>query len=200
MTLVGSCSNKFLVIDISRGIDLLLIDLSSGKVKRRFQNSRPSSHLHSLIYSFLKENNLDKSEIEYVFNLGPGSYTGLRLLKGFADVLNQAKLKTYSFWGFELLEVLGCDYKWISPAFKGQFFLCDYTTDQLEYRLIDQNTEIVEGKYIGIRNVKEIYPRFIWDLEDEIYISLIKRVTEEKRKREIFYYRKLEDEYKIHER
>ncbi len=88
------------------------------------KETKGSAHIHRMIYEQLQSHDLTFADIEIFFQVaGPGSYTGIRLSEGIAQILEMEKIRTYSFYHFDIPRYLGVPAgNWIVRAYKGEIF------------------------------------------------------------------------------
>ncbi len=97
-------------------------------------NKKSTSDLHFLIHQMLESHKLNFEILEgYLFAAGPGSYTGMRVSEGIAQVLEWQNINVYSFYHYELSKITGTSSGiWFSEAFKGEYFLFNCETEEIE--------------------------------------------------------------------
>ena len=80
--------------------------------------------IHALIFEMLKKHDLSMSDVKKVFFLnGPGSYTGVRVSEGMAQVFKWLSLETYSFYHQDIPLLLNFEKgSFYVNAFKGEVF------------------------------------------------------------------------------
>ena len=119
---------SYLYIDSSKHLVLGLLDEKFKWMDfLEVKDVKTSAHIHKDIFSMLSRNDLSMDDLFGVFVIsGPGSYTGVRVSEGLAQVLEWAKIPVYSFNHFQVPQFLN-DNSWIfvSKAFKGEFFIYD---------------------------------------------------------------------------
>ena len=198
---------SYLYIDTSKHLVLGLLD---QKFKwsdfLEVKDVKTSAHIHKDIFSMLSENKLKLNDLDAIFVVsGPGSYTGVRVAEGLAQVLEWAKIPVYSFNHFQIPEFLA-DESWVfvSKAFKGEFFI--YEKDGKEY--LNKLEDFTD--FINISKAEKIYSHFAEDLPEGIthFTSevlkenapdIFSKVLQEKLRSRPFYYRPLEKEFKVKE-
>lgn len=182
------------------------IDYDQNSVKKN------SEFFHSNLQQMLKRNNHKLSEIEGVFQVaGPGSYTGMRLSEGFCQILEWQKKPIYSFYHFEVPLICGVQKGiWLSEAFKGELFSYRWEGEENSTRLISKDGQEV-GQWIErfYADYEYIYTHFAVEGFDCEYTSdlikkhassLFKHVKDNSFRRESYYYRPLDVEFRVTQR
>lgn len=116
---------SYLFLDSSNGLTLgLLNDELSWVELRELETKKTSDVVHGEIIDLLSKYNLELSKLDAVIMMaGPGSYTGMRVSEGIAQVLEFEGIKVYSFHSFRIPKLLGLDELiWVYPAFKREIF------------------------------------------------------------------------------
>ncbi len=198
---------SYLYIDTSKNLVLGLLD---EKFKWRdyieVKDIKTSAHLHKDIFTMLSKYDLSMEDLGGIFIVsGPGSYTGVRVSEGLAQVLEWAKIPVYSFNHFQIPDILG-EKSWIfvSKAFKGEFFTYEKDGQTSLNKLADF------GSFLDSTPVEKIYTHFREDLPAGIthYTSevlkegpslIFPKVLKNKMRSRPFYYRPLEKEFKVKE-
>lgn len=168
------------------------------------ETKQASSVLHSIIYNLLEKNNIAIKDLEHVFTIkGPGSYTGLRLSEGIANIFEMSGIKTRGVYQFEVPFMVGFNKgQWASSAFKKQVFIYSWDGKNRENLLISEDefgpssigdffsfstscnsVSTISTQELVKNNPREIFPELAKDLSNK----------------KIFYYRKLEDEFHVRE-
>jgi len=112
-----------LYLDTAEGLKIGLLNEELSWIELLdLETRRTSDVVHGHIVNLLEKHNLTIQEIESIFLMaGPGSYTGMRVAEGIAQVLEMEGKKIYSYHSFKIPSFLGLNnYKWCFPAFKGE--------------------------------------------------------------------------------
>lgn len=170
---------------------------------------KPSVKLHSLINSLEKKWNFNLSEIsEFVFQKGPGSYTGLRLLDGFQSFLELEGHVVSNFYEFEVPSLLDeKSYLYLTKAFKKQILVMNESIheniDEDEfYKLLPDLIKDKERIYCdefffeNLQSKIKIETVSGFDIIKKNFTRLIKEVIKRKVSKNIYYFRSLEEEFK----
>ncbi|WP_408098587.1 hypothetical protein ACJVC5_06665 [Peredibacter sp. HCB2-198] len=176
----------------------------------RLQGQKASVVIQSSAYELLKKHQINPQELKSIISInGPGFYTGLRLAEGFADVFQFFGVPHYSFYSYDIPAWCGVKSGvWFTKAYRGEYFF--YHWDESGSR-----QELLSGKEIAA--VLEKYENVFIHSDvslDELSRGLIKQSTstlemlqknpqvifknvlDQKLKKEAFYFRAPEDEFK----
>lgn len=191
-----------LFVDSSDNLTLGLLDDNLEWVEfKRFPNKKSSGVFHGLVEELLSSHGIKIFELDRVFyGAGPGSYTGVRLVEGFSQILRWQKIKTNSFYLFELPKLIEIEEgRWLSEAYKGEFFLYSWKGEENDSKLIKKeniSSEINENDYLVSQgNLKDIETNSIVDLVRENSKEIFQKIIEQDFQREPFYYRTIENEF-----
>lgn len=167
----------------------------------RGSEEKASHKFHYRVYEMLKENNLSIKEIDNVFQMaGPGSYTGMRLSEGFSHILELSNLEIYSLYHFEVPLYCGVkNYTFISNAFKKEFFIAQCDNGTIKKMLVNQDDFVTDDELYSIDAIDSFETLNTLDLIEKNPI-MIKKCINSHEKREIYYYRALEEEFKMKEK
>jgi len=195
----------YLFVDTSELLTVGLLDEQFQWLEyHELEDKKSSALIHSFIYELLSKHGLKLENIAAYFQVaGPGSYTGMRVSEGISQVLNWQGMKVYSFYHFEVPKLLGeKSGAWISKAFKGEAFIYSWNNEDVDKELVSLEAldENLDAK------TSTLFTHFSGNFERELaYTSkmikassseLFPIVVEKNLKREPFYYRALEKEFK----
>jgi tRNA threonylcarbamoyladenosine biosynthesis protein TsaB len=192
----------YLYLDSSHELAFGIFDVNLRKWIdfKRIEGAQNSKILHYELHKILELHKLKFSQLEAVIiNSGPGSYTGMRLTEGLAQILEWQKISVLSFYHFQVPEILDIeDYYWISTAFKGEWFI--YSSSDSSKKLIrdaelsnfiDQHQPIYTNydvKKIGLLETSElIHSNF-----EKVINYLLQNTLRET----VYYFREAEVEFK----
>jgi tRNA threonylcarbamoyladenosine biosynthesis protein TsaB len=145
------------------------------------------------------------SEVEEMFYIaGPGSYTGTRLGAGIGDLTEWSKIKTYSFYHFDIPYFLGIRKgHWFCKAFKNEIYLYSWNEEVNESKLIDENiiNEFLEKNGGEMYSSEQMSVNFSFQntnhLLRENSEKIFRKIKELNLKKETFYFRTAENEFKL---
>jgi tRNA A37 threonylcarbamoyladenosine modification protein TsaB len=180
-------------------IGLLDKDLNWAEFKT-YKNKKSSGVFHGLLEEILTKYELDLFKLERVFYCaGPGSYTGVRLVEGFAQILRWKKIKTNSFYFFDVPKFL--NYKkgqWISEAHKGEFFVYSWDEKKSESNLVAKSEFKLQGEVVfTISSSIEIIPKSLSTLKliEDNPVELFSKIIEDDLSETPYYYREIDKEF-----
>lgn len=117
-------SDYYLYIDTSEAVSLGLLVEKQWKVFETMEGQKSSQVLHAKIAAILAQEKIEILNLAAVFLCaGPGSYTGMRLGEGFAQILEWQGVDVYSFYHYQVPQIYGASQGlWLASAFKGELF------------------------------------------------------------------------------
>lgn len=166
-----------------------------------YKNKKSSGVFHGILDELLSKYETDIFSLDRVFYCaGPGSYTGVRLVEGFAQILRWKNIKTNSFYFFDVPKILGINSgKWISEAHKGEFFVYSWDEKSNETNLISKKEIILEEEeeVFTISSNIESIPNSLstLDLIKSSPQKLFKRIISENISESPYYYREIDKEF-----
>jgi tRNA threonylcarbamoyladenosine biosynthesis protein TsaB len=194
----------YLFIDTTVNVTLGLLDYKCEWLEYKYIESKKSSALlHAEIDDILNKNKLKIEDVKgLLYTSGPGSYTGMRVSEGIAQVFSWRKFPVYSFYHFDVPKMINLkEGYFVSKAFKGEFFVCNTLTSEKKLVPISTIDKVIKSALI-YSNDPEI------DLPDVTSTSVLiknnapiifQKVIANKIQSSIYYYRDLEDEFKRNE-
>lgn len=203
-----------LYLDSSFGIGLGLLDNKFNVIDYQFINEpKQSSVIHKIIFDVLAKYSLKATNIENIIaTAGPGSYTGMRLALGIAEIFSWLTAKTNSFYHFEVPYKLGeARYLWLAKAFKGEVFI--YLRDNETFKNLRVNegdiqnvlSEFIAQGYklycfsidaLSVNGLEHLDIKSSKSLLEENLTKICRTVVESNEAKEIYYFRSIEEEFK----
>lgn len=190
-----------LYVDSSSSLVIGLLDTQLNWLEYKDQfDQKPSEVIHTELYQLIQKYQLDIKNINFIFNAGPGSYTGMRLSEGLAQILEWDEKKVFSFYHFDIPLLAGVKTgSWVTNAFKGEVFI--YRWDRLEnskelvaasdFVVVDKSvvyTLEAEKDFADLISTKQM-------LKKDAKI-IFKSVLDQKLRQGPYYFRTLEQEFK----
>ena len=192
---------SYLLVDTGQGLTLGLADKKwKWKEFVRTQTTKNSNILYAKINDILTKEGIAPQELSgLIIGSGPGSYTGVRLSEGLAQVWEWAGVETYSYYHFELPYL--CNHSsglWYSKAFKGEMFCHHWEGEKVEQKLV------TEDEFYQLANTSTL---FTLEFDSEDIVStvdllekqpdvLLPKIWERKKRLGPFYYRTPEKEFR----
>lgn len=194
----------YLYLDTSENLTLALFDSSYKLVDlREVESKKTSLILQSCLNDLLRTVNVNLLELDaIIFCAGPGSYTGMRVGQGFVDICKWQGVKVYSFYHFMIPKILGyAEGVWVSSAFKGQDFIHTWNDNKWDNNLFERPMFLEEVKEKKVFSRNDSYEDIPTISTQEMLKSnakeLIKTIVESKLSSELYYYRPIDQEYKV---
>lgn len=193
-----------LYVDSTSGLVIGLLDSDFKWIEYLDSNEKkPSEVIHHEIYNLVQKHNLDLKSMNFFFSAGPGSYTGMRLGEGIAQILAWDSKTVFSFHHFDVPKMVGVEKGyWVTNAFKGQVFVYNWNT----------KTNLSERELVNSADFKIIEPELGYTLSSEVKdfshlkttkeliknssSKIFKKVFDEKLREPPYYFRTLDEEFK----
>ncbi|MCM2351777.1 MAG: hypothetical protein NDI69_17310 [Bacteriovoracaceae bacterium] len=202
---------SYLFIDST--YDLILGVLDDGLNWLSFERQtgqKASAIIQSMTYELLSKHQIRPDELKGIITVnGPGFYTGLRLAEGFADVLKFFGVPHFSLYSYEIPK--WCGYSqgtWFTKAYRGEYYFYHWDDSGAEELLLPAK-EIekgIKGQQFFIHSDLSLdetssklvlSPIHTIELLKEHPQIIFKQVLNSEIKRESFYFRAPEDEFKV---
>ncbi len=193
-----------LYVDSTSGLVVGLLDSSLKWIEYKDSDEKkPSEVIHIEIHNLLKKYQLDLKDVNFIFSSGPGSYTGMRLGEGIAQVLSWDSLNVFSFHHFDVPRFVGVEKGfWVTNAFKQQVFLFNWDTFQKitdkelintsDFKILDNQSGYTlsnkDSEFSNLISTKDL-------IKDEPF-KVFNHVILNKLREPPFYFRTLEEEFK----
>lgn len=193
-----------LYVDSTSGLVIGLLDSEFKWVEYHdTAEKKPSEVIHVEIFDIITRHNLDLKDMNFFFSAGPGSYTGMRLGEGIAQVLEWSARNVFSFHHFDVPKIAGVQNGfWVTNAFKGQVFIYNWDVEKgiSEKELVNaQDFSIVEPElgYTLSADVKEFgHLKTTKELLKNSSQKIFAKVFADKTREAPYYFRTLDEEFK----
>ena len=194
-----------LYVDSTSGLTVGLLNSSFEWIEyNEYDNKKPSEIIHVEILNLLKKHSVNlKKDCRFIFNSGPGSYTGMRLGEGLAQVFEWDQLPVFSFHHFDVPKLMDINEGfWVTSAFKGQVFLYEWNLSKLEsaQTLIDSHQFEIKNSQLGftLNESEEAFHELqsTKDLIKKNQKIIFKKVVENNLRVSPFYFRTIDEEFK----
>lgn len=191
-----------LFVDSTAGLVVGLLNSDFEWVEyMSLDEKKPSEIIHAEIYKLLIKYNLKLAEMQCFVSSGPGSYTGMRLSEGLAQIFEISKIPVYSFYHFDVPRLSGVARGfWVTNAFKGQVFIYNWNGDEVESHLVDKNNFQIEDEKFGY-TLETLDPLFANLISTKEIIrsnpsKLFSKVKALNSRMAPYYFRSLDEEFK----
>jgi tRNA threonylcarbamoyladenosine biosynthesis protein TsaB len=140
-----------LFVDSTSGLVIGLLDPNYSWVEYiTLDEKKPSEIIHFEIFNLLKKYDLNLFEMKCFVSSGPGSYTGMRLSEGLAQVFELEHMQVYSFYHFNVPEYCGIvSGFWATNAFKNQVFIYNWNDNKFEKKLLNKADFTIDNEKNG---------------------------------------------------
>ena len=181
-------------------------------------DKKNAGRLHSCIYTLCAKHQLDAKTLAGIFVMaGPGSYTGMRLSEGLAQVMEWQGIPKFSMYHFDiplfLYETHGI---FMSNAYKGEYFFHVWNgmhvqqvlktveeipafvaNHRIDNRIFVSSRHLIADCSWAVRLIQEgISFSSTTEMLREKGQQIFRMLCNNKIQKEIFYYRHLDDEFR----
>jgi tRNA threonylcarbamoyladenosine biosynthesis protein TsaB len=201
---------SYLFIDSTYDLTLGVLDVGLNWLAfEKIVGQKASAIIQARTHELLSQHKILPQELSGVITVnGPGFYTGLRLAEGFSDVFSFFGVKQFSFYSYEI--PLWCGYEsgtWFTKAYRGEYFFYRWsgeansqelkTAKELETSIADDQFFIHSpGSLDAISSALIKDPIETHDLLKQHPQKIFSHVVKGMR-RDPFYFRAPEDEFKV---
>jgi tRNA threonylcarbamoyladenosine biosynthesis protein TsaB len=191
-----------LFVDSTQGLVVGLLDANYAWVEyMSLDEKKPSEIIHFEIFNIISKHNLKLKDMRCFFASGPGSYTGMRLSEGLAQILEFEKVPVYSFYHFNVPFFCGISKGfWATNAFKSQVFIYNWNDEKQKIHLVNKDAFTIEDESYG----------YTLDANDSLFINLVStKILIKNKARDLFskvvalklrvdpyYFRTLDEEFR----
>lgn len=198
---------SYLFIDSTYELTLGVLDDGLNWLSFERENAQKASQvIQTKVYELLSKHNLKPENLSGIITVnGPGFYTGLRLAEGFSDVFSFFGVKQFSFYSYEI--PLWCGYEsgtWFTKAYRGEYFFYRWNKSENSQELMaTKDLTIGEGQ-VFIHSPASLDTLSSGLIQNPIETFELLKSSPQKifphvvsgSKRELFYFRAPEDEFK----
>ena len=163
-----------------------------------FEDKRNASRVHSRLNDLMHERGICPEDVGSVYVAsGPGSYTGVRVVEGIAQIMRWQGRDIFSFYQFEVPFMSGVGRGvWVSPAWKGELFVCSWEGEDCSKRLVPTSDyKMTGGEYSFGNRCNGFAVQSVRELMMERAPVVLERVRKRGRYLPPYYYRKAGQEF-----
>ncbi len=203
---------SYLFIDSTYELSLGVLDdgLNWLAFESHGGGQKASAIIQARSYELLTNCKLNPKDLSGIIIVnGPGFYTGLRLAEGFADVFTFFGVKQFSLYSYEI--PLWCGFEsgtWFTKAYRGEYYYYHWdksgprqellSVKEIEKGLTAQQIFIHSQASMDVVSTALIsQPIETTDLLKKHSKEIFSQVINNNLKRESFYFRAPEDEFKV---
>lgn len=192
-----------LIVDTSQGLTAIYIDtVNSICDSISIQDQKLSSIFHHELDQLILKHKKSWDELDrFYYNLGPGSYTGLKVASSLAVNLAFKNISTGGFYLYEIPQLLGtAKGVWLDKAFKKEIFYYEWNGNKNHHYLIKEDDLIIsENKSYFVKDISLFQYKNLLSTNDLLIkdgLNIFNALNEKPlRDSEIFYYRSINMEY-----
>ena len=170
---------------------------------REIKDRKGSSIFHRELYELFEEKGLQIKSLKKIFlSNGPGSYTGVRLAEGMAQIFEWQNVDVYSFYCFELPYFSGVKKGvWCTEAFKGEIFFYEWNGAKSQNYFIkidefENHVQKIENLYHAEGKILNQYVLNTTSLLKKCPQKIFSNILKRKKRFSPFYFRSLKKEFK----
>lgn len=130
---------SYLFVDSTYELTLGVLDTNFKWLSfERYSGQKASAVIQPNAFQMLKEHGIKTTDLAGVITVnGPGFYTGLRLAEGFADVFSFFGVKQFSLYSYEIPRWCGFEKGvWFTKAYRGEYFLYQWDKNEEQQKLL----------------------------------------------------------------
>lgn len=196
---------RYLFIDTSSYIQIGLLDENFEWVHHEvIANKKGAQLIHGTLYRALNDFGLKVQDLEGILLAnGPGSYTGIRIGEGVAQILALEGIKVVTLYHYEVPSFCGVsNYKFFEKAFKGEVFCYTRTGESESKDLIAESSfqsldTSDEHLYHLIGELNEVVLNSVYTLYKKYPKQIFSQVWERGEHNGPYYFRPAEKEFKM---
>lgn len=199
-----SPDNKYsLLLDSCNGFRLGLLDEKYQCIEfLKFDEKKASNILFNETQNILEKYNISLPDLKHLFLImGPGSYTGIRLLQGMKELYSEMGIDVLSFYLFEIPGLANQESgQFVISAYKQEFYHYCWDQSGVTQKLLkkEELTSLNADVIFSVDdNVGDLATENVYKVLQEHCSTVFENVVAQKLQRESFYFRPLDQEFKV---
>ena len=164
-----------------------------------FADKQGASLIHSRLNDLLQRHKMCLGDVKKIYIAsGPGSYTGIRVVEGMAQIMKWQGVDVLSFYQFEIPFMVGIFRGvWVSQAWKGELFVYSWEGERSSEQLVPFcEYDIVGEEYSFGDRCCGVAVQSNRNLLQEYSSTIFDCVNKRGKYLPPYYYRKVEHEFK----
>lgn len=192
----------YLYLDTSHFLALGLLNQKFEWVKyEKREQLQHSADIHALMHAMMNEAGVEALELSGVIVVnGPGSYTGIRLGEGIAQLFELSNIPVYAFHHYHVPKILGIESgEWVCHAFKGEVFRYEWHGDSESFDLMKASDWSQKASALYSHQPSGPWEKVAQDtcaLIESGSKALFATIVAGKHRQEPYYFRPLDKEFK----
>src|SRR5690606_11113743 len=192
----------YLYLDTSHFLALGLLNQKFEWVSyEKREQLQHSADIHALIHKMLSDAKCEPLNLSGVVVVnGPGSYTGIRLGEGIAQLFDLSNIPVYAFHHYQVPKILGHESgEWVCHAFKGEVFRYEWQGDSEAFDLMKASDWTQKAPRVYSHQPVGPWENNAVDtcaLIESGSSQLFSNIIANKQRQEPYYFRPLDKEFK----
>jgi tRNA threonylcarbamoyladenosine biosynthesis protein TsaB len=185
-----------LFLDSTSSLKIGLIEDGQFVFFEDYDDRKSSASIHRYIYQSLLRYKKEVTDLEATITIaGPGSYTGIRVTYGLAQIFAYLGIPHYSLYHFEIPAILGVSSgTWYSYAYKNEIFTYTWDGDSSSIKLIPIGDFSDSQQFFNASSNSQFQNTLLL-LRDNV-AKILFYLQRNRVCRKLIYYRQIEDEFK----
>lgn len=193
-------SSYSLFLDSCDGFKLGILNQDYEWVSyQAFEEKKASNILFDETNKVLEKLGIALENLQNLFlALGPGSYTGVRLLQGVKELYSEMGLNVFSFYLFEIPFLAQIPQgQFLVSAYKGEFYHYEWSGEKNSQKLLNQQDRDQIDEFYSTTDILGVGPaKNVYKVLAQSAPVIFRNIVRNNLRRDSFYFRPLEKEFK----